>query len=510
MLRAQSYKNKSKSKSKSNSKSTNKSKSRRLLQAVRTLRVSQVKIPTFEENYHLHNKKKIIDALRMSGMHKINKDKAHLFISNQITPLRRRAAKDLIDNTEYITLKETFNIIEKLIIKTYDDIEKHYSYLSKEEREEIKIYMYAGPNNKSFYFFSCIALYCIEKYNNKNKTKLQIPIFVDRINSDFLLNLENNTLIIVDDVSYSGSQLAKMLDSYHNKICIVEGRRPPNIYALLTALNEFSLDRLSKVTLTRSERGGAILTEGPTPFKIYYLKERLYKPLVKIIGIERYFYVNLFFNAWLSEDTNLAMYLDHKVADTTSTYKNVYVYGPIVPATYDINYVYGYVLRNIYSHKYLNQEDNDKLYKDFLKKHPNYMSTIKKNPFDTKLTTIKKYLTNQATEEIIDIEESPYFRQTVSDVISNKENMDTIKFIPFIETCNKSQQLNNIIENKEIQEMDYTFFMADPEVSLPVLEEIIEFTPFTLEHILRLTTMIDNYRCPIHWYKDPSHPLRLT
>ena len=179
--------------------------------------------------------------------------------------------------------------------------------------------MYCGPNNKSFYFFSCIAMYCIEKYNKNNTKQLQIPIFIDRINTDFLLNLKNDTLIIVDDVSYSGSQLAKMLDGYHYRICIQEGRPPPNIYALITALNDFSLERLSKITLARTVRG-TVIKEGPSPFKIFYLKERLYEPIVKVIGIERYFYINLFFNTWMSNDTHLAMYLDHKVADITSTY----------------------------------------------------------------------------------------------------------------------------------------------------------------------------------------------
>ena len=465
-------------------------------------------LSAFEENYHLHNKKKIIEALKSSGIHKLNKDKAHLFITNQKTPLRIQAAKDLIDNTHYITLKDTFRIIEKLIIKTYEDIEKHYNHLTKEERQNIKIYMYTGPNDKSFYFFACIAMYCIEKYNNKNKqAPLQIPIFVDRINTDFLVALGNNTLIIVDDVSYSGSQLAKMLDSYYNRICIIEGRQPPNIYAVLSALNEFSLNRLSTVTLTTTEKGSK-LKQGPSPFKIFYLKERLYKPLVKIIGIERYYYVNLFFNAWLSSATNLAMYLDHKVADTTSTYKNVYVYGPIVPVTYDLNFTYGNTMGDIYSYKYCTEEENDKLLKDFIKKNPAYTSK-KGKTYNSDFSNIKGYLINKAKEEVIDIQDSTYFNQKVNDIITNKENKDTIQFMPFIEICNKSDKLTRIIENQEIQDMDYIFFMADPEVNTTEIEELIELTSSNLDDVMRLTTLLDNYRCPMHWYKDPENPLRL-
>lgn len=472
----------------------------------RTLtREPQVKYAlTFEENYHAHNKTKLIEALKMSGIYKINKDKAYKFINSQITPLRRRAAKDLIDNTHYITLKESFNIIDELIIKTYKDIDKYYS---AEDRPNI--YMYCGPNNKSFYFFSCIAMYCIEKYNKNNTKQLQIPIFIDRINTDFLLNLRNDTLIIVDDVSYSGSQLAKMLDGYHYRICIQEGRPPPNIYALITALNDFSLARLSKISLARTERG-TVIKEGPTPFKIMYLKERLYKPLVKVIGIERYFYINLFFNTWLSNDTHLAMYLDHKVADITSTFKNTYVYGPIVPATYDIKFSNDYLLNEVYSYRILNDQENDKLLKAFLKESPDYTPENRSEVrYSTELRGIRNYLSKKAIQEVIDHPESPYFNQKINDVIGNESNTDIIRFIPFIDVCNKSKELKKIIENREIQEMDYTFFMADPEVNLQLIEELIDVKNVTLENIMRIINVLDSYRCPKHWYKDPTHPLKL-
>ena len=64
---------------------------------------------------------------------------AQSFIDSQITPLRRRAAKDLIDNTHYITLQDTIDIIYDLILRTYADIETYYT---AEERPTANIYIY--------------------------------------------------------------------------------------------------------------------------------------------------------------------------------------------------------------------------------------------------------------------------------------------------------------------------------------------------------------------------------
>ena len=202
------------------------------------------------------------------------------------------------------------------------------------------------------------------------------------------------------------------------------------------------------------------------------------------------------------------MYLDHKVADTTSTYKNVYVYGPIVPVTYDLNFTYGNTMGDIYSYKYCTEEENDKLLKDFIKKNPAYTSK-KGKTYNSDFSNIKGYLINKAKEEVIDIQDSTYFNQKVNDIITNKENKDTIQFMPFIEICNKSDKLTRIIENQEIQDMDYIFFMADPEVNTTEIEELIELTSSNLDDVMRLTTLLDNYRCPMHWYKDPENPLRL-
>jgi hypothetical protein len=62
---------------------------------------------------------KVQSAIRKySGIHTINKDAARTFIDSQLSEIRRQAAKDLIDNTVYITLEEVSSIVEQLILKT--------------------------------------------------------------------------------------------------------------------------------------------------------------------------------------------------------------------------------------------------------------------------------------------------------------------------------------------------------------------------------------------------------
>ena len=68
------------------------------------------------------------------------------FINEQLTPIRRQAAKDLIDNTIYIKLKDTMKIVEQLIHQIY----QRYATIG----EIRKPYIYCGSPNKSFYFFS--------------------------------------------------------------------------------------------------------------------------------------------------------------------------------------------------------------------------------------------------------------------------------------------------------------------------------------------------------------------
>ena len=359
------------------------------------------------------------------------------------------------------------NIVEELVIQIYERYDN-----KGEVRQPI---MYCGQKNKSFYFFSCIALYYIKKH------KFQIPLFVSSMPEEFLQTV-NSPLIIIDDVSYSGSQLSEFIGKIHY---YRHRRGLPNldISIGLTALNDISLDKLSKVPIQKSARG-TVIQEIATPYFIVYPPDRLYPSLVRKIGIERYFYINLFFNAWVC--ANMALYLDHKVADTTSTYKNVYVYGPIVPDNYNITESIDYDICQLYFRSRYSDEINKNMIRDFVEENPRFLEILP-NVLTDEITTnatkqIKLYLHNKA----------------ISLDVIDKRHKPGIQFYPFIEKCSRSNELKKIINNPDVKNMKYLFFMCDKAVvNIDEYEDLMD----NIQETSILIDVLDSYRCPTSFYK---------
>ena len=416
----------------------------------------------FQDKF-IENFARIKIALKNSGKHSINKEKAQEFIEGQLSPIRRQAAKDLIENTHYISLGETFQIIESLLLSVYKKIDTSKT-----------IYLYCGENTKSFYFFACIALYYIKKH------KLKMPEFVVDFTQTFLIEVQDNPIIIVDDVSYSGSQLSTMLNNIYYYMKIEKELPPPNIYLILTALNDVSLKRLSNVPITRSQRGDN-LDFVDTPFHIEYVEDKLFKSLVRVLGIERYFYINLFFNAFLSNETNIALYLDHKIADSISTYKNVYIYGPIVPYNYNLMELMDLVfITPVYSYQFFSKDINDNLFADFMQSNPTFIK--KGNSYATIYKDIVNFLIRKAVQQ--DIIDRPYTEQ--------------IEFVPFINGCRKSHALKEIITDPSVLNSQYLFFMFDNSLNLREYEDAMT-SP--IKETRRIIKLLDSHRCPENWYK---------
>lgn len=445
----------------------------------------------FLHNYP-KNMARIREALKESGKYKINKGNVEKFINEQLTPIRRQAAKDLIDSTIYIKLKDTMKIVEQLIHQIY----QRYAAIG----EIRKPYIYCGPPNKSFYFFSVIALHYIKKHG------YQIPSFLKEMSDDFMRNFDA-PLIIIDDASYSGAQLAGLLGNlfYYRYI---NGMPHLHITAALTALNTISLRKLSEVPTKKSffMRREVDMVFAPTPFEIMCLPERIYTSLPIEIGLERYFNINLFFNAILSSDTNIALYLDHKVADSTSTYKNVYVYGPIVPDNYDITHSRDYELCKVCFFPNFTDQVRDGLIRDFIQDNPAFLQTVP-NPFPYTAQTgraISYFLHNKVIQR--DIIDKPRYKRG-------------IQFHPFIQKCSNSSELKEIIHNPDIINMQYLIFMHDvvksidnllgamdgytnegyKDKSLQAAEDVKNQS--IIDKNLRLVELLESHRCPSPFYK---------
>jgi len=427
----------------------------------------------FLEKYD-ENLEKVNEAIdKYSGKHKIQKKQADKFIENQLTDARRQAARDLVENSIYITLEEVSQAVEHLIKKTYAKFSP-----------DADIYLFTGPKEKSFYFLSTLALFYIRKNGLKEPKK-----FISKLSTELFDEIGNSPIIILDDVAYSGSQLSGMMNNIYYELVVKNSKPPPNIFILLVALNTFSKNRLSLVPKKKNRQDTIILEWTQSPFQLIYSKKRLYKPLVLKLGLQRYFNINVLFSPYTNDTPYVALYLDYKVADEASTYKNVLFYGPIVPADYDYKtYIDKYLdyQYEFYTNKrYFDDGEYNKNLEDFNKE------------FGTLFTSYNYKLTKNLLDNLIE-----------SDKFSSS------KFYPLVSTCNESEELLTILEDEDIQNFDYRLFVApqgciegnsdcvaSSDIHSEYFKDIINEKSLDKSEVLKISDKIYGYNCPVTWYK---------
>jgi hypothetical protein len=452
----------------------------------------------FERCYD-ENLERVMNAIReYSGKHSIDHEKAREFIDRQTSPIRREAAQNLVENTIYITLEEIFIIIGELIERLYNT----YNFNNIEDN----IYMYTGKIDKSTYFLCVLALYHIKEKGYKK------PIFVKEMTNIFFDDIRLSPLIILDDFSYSGSQLADQLNYiYHERMYVVPPpNEPPNIHILLIGLNDISKKRLSKVPSERRKvlRSGTMLNyklSTDSPFKLLYLEDRLYRPLISILGIEKFTYMTLLFSPWIYGASgsglglpHVSLYLDSKIADPVSTFTTTLIYGQIPPS--DVNFQY-FIDNDCYPNDLIENLESDEI-----------------NRLLSELPEEFKYNNKLSSQKLI-----KNFIKLDSE--NTDRRSDRITFNPFINTCSQNSIINEIIHDENISTLDYLIFMIPQEcfnikdvcsfdnelIKYYLIEKnyIIEgrgrtgkdtFTEEGLS-ILEYHNKITQVKCPISWYK---------
>ena len=419
------------------------------------------------------------------GKHDINALKADNWIKAQKTPLKRKVADFLIKNTHHVSFKEYFNGIGTLISKNYPKIIKNAK----------NIIMYVGSTTKSTYFTAIIAMYWIKFYKYREPT-----IFYKALTADNI----TDPILYIDDMSYSGSQISDMsLKIYKNCVgkyvngCGIrsraednhaysEGRRRspeeygeeaakkvPKIHFLLYGINTVSKKKITNLfpividieepivkfgkTLLIKKRKLVTL---PSPFKLYYVK---YFKTLHEINAEMSYLVNYFFSPYLNGYPLLSVYFDHKIADDSSTFMKVIVYGPIIPKCYSLA-----SREENYAHfqQYFGQEEEGAEAKYVTDK---VISGLEK-------TEIMKIIPNLIEKYS---SEDPY-----------DANDTRIQFLPFINNC----VINNDFIEK-IEEMSYNEFLF-PEDFIP------DMPPPPKEIIERSKIIHDNdNKCIVSFYK---------
>jgi len=267
----------------------------------------------------------------ISGTHHLNTEKTNLWINSQLTERRRKAAKNLIDNTHYISFNELFEDIRNAVMQIYSKLNLNED-----------IYMFIGRNNKSsFYFIGMIALYFIKLLNYK------IPIFI----TGFKAGVQN---IVFDDVSYTGGQFEVIL-SWDSPFLA-------HIYFGLSGITEKAKTKLENLKFLEGIHIQIV--------NIYVFPQKTFTNLNEILNKKDYYDVIYYFSPYTNGLTNISLYLDIKIADSVSTFLKILNYGPILPL--NLNYDYdllksSFIKEENFSTGIMSETEFEKYYKDIIK-----------------------------------------------------------------------------------------------------------------------------------------------
>jgi hypothetical protein len=413
-----------------------------------TIRVLQEQDADFKRCYDANLNKILTAITTYSGIHTIDENVSRQFIETQLTPMRRKAARDLIENTIYITLEEINELTRYLIIELYKTL-----------NPDDTVYFYTGQVHKSNYFINVLALYHIRDLGYKD------PVFYINSPPNFFKYIEKSPIIMIDDVSYSGSQMAGFLSKYY------QWGRKDNIYILLIALNAYSLHNLSSVYKNK-------MVKIPTPYKFIYHPNRFYPTLFETLGMTDYITLNLLFSFWVSPV--ISLYMDHKIADPISTYKFALMYGPIIPSNYATSRDF---INEMYDIQSMNQnvtviEIMAKIFSLNLK-----LSDI--------ISSVKNIMQNIIEDEMTISTPRAY-----------------VEFFPFIRGCNQSGTLKDIIKSIRFNKILYIELLCqDDEMFEGIIEKYPEYKQRVLREIYDYVYGDENYSCPISWYKKGEYKI---
>jgi hypothetical protein len=220
-----------------------------------------------------------------TGTHPIDSEKAKVWISSQLNQTRRMAAANLIANTMYITFNDMFAHVKGIIQKIYSEL-----------KNPENLYLYVGKPSRSNYFIAVIAIYFIRLLG------LPDPKILHNLEDE----LVNQTVLIIDDMAYTGIQLGRMYEKLN-----VE-RNGIKLFVGLVAISEQAVEVLEKLPLI-------LVTNIVVP------------NLKRVLGKRAFLELSYYFSPQTEGHTQVSVYFDHKIADELSTFTKTLMFGPIPP-----------------------------------------------------------------------------------------------------------------------------------------------------------------------------------
>lgn len=253
--------------------------------------------PEYSHNFKLNAPKywhKITEmSLKISGKFNLNHELASEWINQQLTPLRQHCCQTLLDQIHYVTFEETISLIANVVDKTVSKI-----------KSKTKIYILMSSKNRSNFLFGVIGYHFLLESGISAE-----QITVINLLSDFDV-ASDTVLLLFDDFSYTGSQLAGSVKSILKQIS-----QPFDFYVCLVGLTSTAKDHLS---------GG--------PFQVIYGFEET--SLQSKLSQTDYINLCYFFQPYTEPVS--CVYFDHKVADQTSSLAYILKFGAVIPADYRI------------------------------------------------------------------------------------------------------------------------------------------------------------------------------
>ena len=379
-----------------------------------------------------------------SGRHSVDPDRLEQWIQAQQTVERRDVARKLANCIRYITHADVIRLCDELIDKVYADIPL-----------EQPVAWIVGTPQKSNYMISLLCYHALQQKGYPEPLGfIQVPYGFD-----------DTTLYIgFDDMTYSGSQLSKLLVKIaeHSILKSRQLQFPTIRYCLLSA-SEQALQYLKTLELfdmfanlkdntfqKKIQQMLQIANENPSlqlknrmklpnPFPIY--AGQIIPSLKSELGEKDYYRAVLAFNGYTADTI---VYFDHKIADSVSTFMKVLLYGVVMPQTYKF-------------------KDIDEFHEqswDIL--------TIIKNKCNCK--------------EILN--ETP---------VSSNADKEHLQFIPFLRNCpsrSNDRWIHELSGEKSIYFLNnYSYVMTEDDRFQLIQPPLKDWDDITL-------------RCPFSWYKS--------
>ena len=235
--------------------------------------------------------------------YKLNKNNVKKFIKASDISVQD-TLKKFISNTTYVSF-------EKFITRINANLKHIMNHLST--RRPLFIYIDTTGNNDYLHKSNYWLYTYIKNYLKKHIPDLEL-IFITNLEDEKLEN--NDTIMLIDDCIYSGSQMSSSISNMQPK------SRSFNIIVFVCFMSKYGLEKIQKSydKVFRRTSSNLIL-----PDNIYYIE-----PINKFISSSDLDNLFSFYNIYdINDIPKYPVYFDHKLADNESSFP--ILYSGIVP-----------------------------------------------------------------------------------------------------------------------------------------------------------------------------------